>query len=105
MSLLSPSNSLNAYFTAMMQLSSHHVQPHDFYFWVNWDCLVKQELFSKQIEAGEKFLDSLFNDDTFSDFLSSSRAGVATLYLHLTHGTNRQTNRSKNPNLDLDQLI
>lgn len=51
-----------------MQLGSHHVRPKDFYFRVNWERLVKQEVFLKQADLGETYLDTLFNSATLTRF-------------------------------------
>ena len=56
-----------------MQLGSHHVWPRDFYFRVNWERLVKQEIFSKQSELGEGYLDTLFNPETLTRFLGKAK--------------------------------
>ena len=51
-----------------MQLGSHHVRPKDFYFCMNWEHLVKQEVFLKQADLGETYLDTLFNSATLTQF-------------------------------------
>ena len=61
-----------------MQLGGHHVQPRDFYFRVNWECLVKQEIFSKQSDLGEGYLDTLFNPETLTQFLGKAKVQLGS---------------------------
>ena len=59
-----------------MQLGSHHVHPKDFYFGMNWEHLVKQEVFLKQADLGETYLDTLF----YSTLLLSLNSGPGHPY-------------------------
>ncbi|KAF9233551.1 hypothetical protein BU15DRAFT_66499 [Melanogaster broomeanus] len=84
-----------------MQPGSHQVHLKDFYLRVNWERLVTREIFRKQCKVDERYLDTLFNATTLTQFWPSAESTLRRLTVVPTLSHANLTPPSPPPDFDL----